>query len=81
MSGPQDREARVAAIVRAQAKVARALAELEAATDCEVVSVRLNDIDVTSMSDEIPQRIRTVEIDLRRRPGTEWATYPHLEID
>lgn len=66
--------------VIAQAKIARALQQFETVTGLEVERVVLDDVEVTRVSDTERQFIRQVVVEFRRRPGVDWATYPHLDI-
>lgn len=59
-------------VVEAEKKIARVLAELETNTGMVVDYLELNDIDVTTVGDDRPQLIRSLNIKMKRLPGTKW---------
>jgi hypothetical protein len=61
-----------------KARIARALAELEEALQCEVEDVVLTDVDVTQVKDEVRQYVRMIELRLRPMRRYSWGTFPDL---
>ena len=63
------------ALVETVAKqIAFLLADLEKRTGSYVEGLAVRDIDVTTMSSRSPDMLRSVEIELRRQPGSRWQT-------
>ena len=60
------------AITIIEQSIARILSDMEKTTGQLVDSLELVDIDVTTASDDRPQILRTVRIELKRLPGTKW---------
>ena len=61
------------AYAAAQAAIARALQALETQTGQAVDSITIDTIDVTSLSHESPQLVRTVHIRMGAKPGAGWS--------
>ena len=61
------------ALKNAQRAVAKILCDLENETGQVVERLDLHDIDVTTMGDETSQLLRSVRIELKRKPGTQWS--------
>ena len=56
----------------ATSRINAVLAELEAATQQVVESISVESLDVTSYGDRRRQVLRTVRIDLKPIPGSQW---------
>ena len=61
------------AIHRAEAEIARVLADLERETGSLVETLDLEDLDVTQLGNDRQQVLRRPVIRMRRMPGSEWA--------
>lgn len=57
-----------------QRAIARLLADLEKKTGCYVDGLQIDSLDVTQMTSDRQQLLRSVRIDLRRAPGGGWMT-------
>jgi len=58
----------------AELKIAAILAELEETTGAVVKGISLNAIDITANTDVGRQLLMSVDIELERMPGHQWAT-------
>lgn len=61
-------------INEATREITRILADLERKTGMVVDSLSLYDLDITSIEDDRPQLSRSVLLEMKRLPGTRWAT-------
>lgn len=69
-----DAKERKEALADAEQRIARILSALESATGAYVESLSINDLEVTTYEDDRPRYRRSVRIELKRLPGTEWST-------
>lgn len=60
-------------VQQAVKKINQILKDLEAATGCDVESISLNSIDVTSVRSTRQELETTVAIELKRLPGRQWS--------
>ena len=60
-------------IIAAEREISRILAKLESDTGMVLDSIGVNDIEVTTFSDDRPQWLRIVTLEMKRLPGTRWA--------
>jgi hypothetical protein len=56
----------------AERAIASILSDLETSSGQIVESIKIDDLDITSMKDSRPEWIRKVCIELKRQPGTKW---------
>jgi hypothetical protein len=55
-----------------QRQIALLLADLEQRTGCYVDGIAVRSVEVTRLSSVAREYLRRVEVDLRRRPGSQW---------
>ncbi len=61
-------------IQRAEKDITKILATLEADTNMVLETITVNDTDVTQMGDDRQQLMRRVMIEMKRLPGSRWAS-------
>lgn len=61
-------------ISEAELAIAAILAKLEDATGDWVEAVNVVSVETTTLKDERPQYVRRVQIQLKAKPGSNWAT-------
>lgn len=59
-------------ITEAERKIASVLAEIESDTGMVLDTLEIKDIEVTQFTDDRPQWLRSVYIEMKRLPGTRW---------
>jgi hypothetical protein len=59
----------------AEIKIATILRDLEASTGQLVETIKIENLDVTTRNDTRQEWMRSVHIELKRLPGTKWATF------
>jgi len=57
----------------AEQEIATILAGVEREYEADVDGIEIQDIEVTRMEDNRPQLQRHVRIEMKRRPGQDWA--------
>ena len=60
-------------ISAAEHKIAAILEKLEAETNMVLDTIKVKDIEVTTLTDDRPQWIRHMRIEMYRLPGTRWG--------
>lgn len=60
-------------VYEAQKAINKILSELEKDTGCIVIEVTLQEIEVTSSSDQRRLMNKTVIVDIERTPGSDWS--------
>lgn len=57
----------------AKKEITKILSQLESDTGMIVDELAVEDIDVTTMGDNVRQILRTVILEMKRLPGTRWG--------
>lgn len=60
-------------ITAAEKEISDILAKLETDTGMVLESINVNDIEVTTFTDDRPQLLRSVSLEMKRLPGTRWS--------
>jgi hypothetical protein len=61
-------------ITTAERRIAQILAELEIQAEGLVLSLSIEDVEVTNFNDDRKRMARRVIIEIERSPGSNWAT-------